>query len=146
MQIKQSNVRYVEQSQIKYFCFCRASNSTKLLIGSSLKCLCFLETNQFTQVQGGNKFIPAQTRRLFCWQKNECFKCGYSSDAFKSNQKVELSNQTWANNSNCDANHSNRISANSMRMPIAFSLGFPFKFSAKGSKNFSSNVYQYYKY
>ena len=49
---------------------------------------------------------------------------GTSSDVFKSNQKVELSNQTWANNSNCEANHSNRISANSMRMPIAFSLGF----------------------
>ena len=47
-----------------------------------------------------------------------------TSDMFKSNQKVELSNQAWANNSNCEANHSNRISANSMRMPIAFSLGF----------------------
>ena len=47
-----------------------------------------------------------------------------TSDVFKSNQKVELSNQTWTNNSNCEANHSIRISANSMRMPIAFSLGF----------------------
>ena len=62
-----------------------------------------------------------------------------SSDVFKSNQKVELSNQTWANNSNCEANHSNRISANSMRMPAAFSLGFPFKFSAKRSNNLPSN-------
>ena len=69
-----------------------------------------------------------------------------SSDVFKSNQKVELSNQTWANNSNCEANHSNRISANSMRMLTALSLGFPFKFSAKMSNNLSSNVYQYYKY
>ena len=68
-----------------------------------------------------------------------------TSDVFKPNQKAELSNQTWANNSNCEANHSNRISANSMHMPIAFSLGFPFKFSAKRSNNLSSSVYQYYK-
>ena len=65
---------------------------------------------------------------------------------FKSNQKVELSNQTWANNSDREANHSNTISANSMRMPAAFSLGFPFEFSAKRSNNLFSNVYQYYKY